>query len=220
VKPARGIVPAARRTCSAHVATAAEARSRLRRARLAEGDRATGRLLAAHDRLYPARIEPQPPPGRRAGRAGGVLPPLTPDRFAEDFIAVHLRQPRAAGLLAELLSDGKTEPSAARRARRRSRPPPQLALPPAGPGRDQRAALDPAWEAVGIRRAGGHGGINLYWSTAPRAVDLHTRPVRHEDRVPALDAHRAIWPAPDPTGAAATRRFDALTTTLFCGKQS
>ena len=87
------------------VSSSSEARSWLRRAHLADGDAAAGRLLAAHDRLYPARAQPH------AGQAGGVLPPLTPDRFAEDFIAGHLRQPQAAELLGELVSDRQTGPA-------------------------------------------------------------------------------------------------------------
>lgn len=87
------------------VSCSSEARSWLCRAHLADGDAAADRLLAAHDRLYPARTEPH---------AERVLPPLTPDRFAEDFIAAHLAQPRTAELLGELLSDGETGPAAAR----------------------------------------------------------------------------------------------------------
>ena len=79
------------------VSCSSEARSWLCRAHLADGDAAADRLLAAHDRLYPARTEPH---------AERVLPPLTPDRFAEDFIAAHLAHPRTAELLGELLSDG------------------------------------------------------------------------------------------------------------------
>ncbi len=87
------------------VSCSSEARSWLCRAHLADGDAAADRLLAAHDRLYPARTEPH---------AERVLPPLTPDRFAEDFIADHLRQPRAVELLGELLADGETGPAATR----------------------------------------------------------------------------------------------------------
>jgi tetratricopeptide (TPR) repeat protein len=88
------------------VATAEEARTLLRRAHLADGDAAAERLLAAHDRLYPTRVAPQP----ERARQGGVLAPLTPDRFAEDFIADHLRQPRASELIVELLSSDEAEP--------------------------------------------------------------------------------------------------------------
>ncbi|WP_214103912.1 tetratricopeptide repeat protein [Acrocarpospora catenulata] len=71
----------------------ARARSWLRRAHLADGDAEAESLLGAHRRLYPPDA---------SGTGHAVLPPLRPDRFAEDFLAAQLSRPHTTELLTEL----------------------------------------------------------------------------------------------------------------------
>ncbi|MFC0040450.1 tetratricopeptide repeat protein, partial [Actinomadura rayongensis] len=92
-----------------------QARQWLIRARLAADDTEAEHLLTAHHRLYPPLPDPAPDmtsvsqarPAPDTARVE-LLTPLKPDRFAEDFLAAHLIEPRAAVLLAELLTDPAT----------------------------------------------------------------------------------------------------------------
>ncbi|HEY1158584.1 MAG TPA: hypothetical protein VGE95_20165, partial [Arthrobacter sp.] len=75
-----------------------QARILLHRAHLADGPAQAGLLLDAHHRLYPPATPARPghAPSEQLGHndcpaGGGILLPLRPDRFGEDFIAHHLR---------------------------------------------------------------------------------------------------------------------------------
>jgi tetratricopeptide (TPR) repeat protein len=84
-----------------------QGRAWLRRACLADTDTQAVALLQAYERLYPAAVA-QPKHDQ------GVLWPIKPDRFAEDFIGDQLTRPDCAELLGELLTDEQTPPAAVR----------------------------------------------------------------------------------------------------------
>ncbi|WP_285777816.1 tetratricopeptide repeat protein [Microtetraspora sp. NBRC 13810] len=76
----------------------AQARSLLHRTHLVDGPAQAGLLLDTHRRLYPPATPARPghAPSERLSHngclaGGGILLPLRPDRFGEDFIAHHLR---------------------------------------------------------------------------------------------------------------------------------
>jgi hypothetical protein len=92
-------------------------RALLRQARLAADDAEAGRILAAHERLYPAVAAGE----TGASRSSTVLMPLRPDRLGEDLIGHLLARDAAAGqMLDDLLDDSSAAlaafPSALRRA--------------------------------------------------------------------------------------------------------